>query len=79
MKAWRLLPHDSRPTLWERAGGADVDEWFTVRASTAIFGMASSRRAISILSEIVVVITALGVLVSTHRSSLVTRRVTVAR
>ena len=65
--------------LWERAGSGDVHEWFTVRASRLIFGMAPSHRAISILSEVLIVITALGVLVSMHRRSPTPRRVTLAR
>ena len=53
--------------LWERASGVttiDASEWFTVRLAKWIFDMAPSHRAIVIVSELLILVTALGVLFS---------------
>lgn len=39
-------------------------DWFTVRIARAVFGMAPSRRVVSLISEALVLATAAGVLVS---------------
>lgn len=44
----------------------ETDEWFTVRFAKMIFGLTPSHRAIAIGSEVLVLITAVGVLVSLH-------------
>jgi hypothetical protein len=52
---------------WSRVSSATAgaaNEWFTVRLAYAVFGMAPSHRAISIVSELLIVATALGVLIS---------------
>lgn len=56
-------------TFW-RAGSAalETDEWFTVRFARLIFGLTPSHRAIAIGSEVLVLITAVGVLVSLHHA-----------
>lgn len=48
--------------LWERGGYASSSEWFTVRLAQWVFGMIPSHRAISRISEALVVLTAAGVL-----------------
>jgi len=54
-------------SVWAHAGAVTNDEWFTVRASKAIFGVAPSHRAVSIVSELLVVATAASVFVSLRR------------
>jgi hypothetical protein len=49
------------------AGNAETDEWFTVRFSRLIFGLTPSHREIALASEALVLVTALGVLISLHR------------
>lgn len=53
--------------LWEAGappGGADVDEWFTVRFSQAVFHMTPSHRLINTIGEVLIVATAIGMLLS---------------
>jgi hypothetical protein len=59
--------------FWEKApAGAASGEWFTVRLAYWVFGMAPSHRAIAIVSEILVFVTAIGVLYSVlHRRTVV--------
>jgi hypothetical protein len=50
---------------WERAAltgaaAAVSDEWFTVRIARSVFHMAPSQRAITIVFEAMIVVTALG-------------------
>jgi len=49
------------------AAARDTNEWFTVRFARMVFGMAPSHRAIAWVSEGLVLVTALGVIVSTLR------------
>jgi hypothetical protein len=57
--------------LWSYGlpAGATPDEWFTVRLARAVFHASPSHGAITVLSEILVLITAIGVLLSLHRGS----------
>jgi hypothetical protein len=50
---------------WQRAGGAAgaTDEWFTVRLAQAVFHMTPSHRAIKVASEVLILLTAVGVAV----------------
>jgi hypothetical protein len=53
--------------LWSRAGDTapiDASEWFTVRLAKWIFDMAPSHRSIVITSEVLILVTAAGVLLS---------------
>lgn len=52
--------------LWERAGAlpSSPDEWFTVRLSMAIFRMAPSHRAVTLAGQVLILITAIGMLVA---------------
>jgi hypothetical protein len=53
--------------FWEHGSpprGADIDEWFTVRFSQAVFHMTPSHRSVVIVSEALIVVTAIGILVS---------------
>lgn len=55
--------------LWEHEPARPVShEWFTVRISQFVFGMAPSHRVISRATEALVLITAVGALVSVLRS-----------
>lgn len=53
--------------FYERAGTAISPDWFTVRLSQALFGLAPSRRAITIVSQVLVAVTAAAALVSLRR------------
>lgn len=54
---------------WDRAdGAASSSEWFTVRIAHAVFRMTPSHRAISLISEALILITAGGVLFSLKRA-----------
>lgn len=56
--------------FWEKGGapvGSTPDEWFTVRVSMAIFRMAPSHKAINLAAQVLILITALGMLVTLHR------------
>src|SRR5689334_15774323 len=54
--------------LWEHGGAPPHREWFTVRVATAVFHMTPSHRSITVLSELLLAVTAVGALVSTrHR------------
>lgn len=54
--------------LWEHGGApSSPDEWFTVRFARAVFHMTPSRRAISRAGEALILITAVGLLVSMWR------------
>ncbi len=49
---------------WGALRGSPTDEaWFTQRAARAVFGLAPSRRAISVTFDVLVAVTAVGVLV----------------
>jgi hypothetical protein len=53
--------------LWEHGGAAPraaPEEWFTVRFATAIFHLTPSHRAIKLLGEALILVTAIGMLVS---------------
>jgi hypothetical protein len=53
--------------LWSAGtAGPETDEWFTVRFARLIFGLTPSHRLIALGSEALVLITAIGVLVSLH-------------
>ena len=49
-------------TLWRHGAGAppDSNEWFTVRVSKLVFNAAPSHRAISLTSDLLVLVTAIG-------------------
>src|SRR5579859_7453968 len=58
--------------LWDHASAvqdapAASKEWFTVRVSRAIFGMAPSHRAVAVTSEVLSLVTAVGVLFAMRR------------
>lgn len=55
--------------LYERAGATISPDWFTVRLSHAVFGLAPSRRAITVVSQLLVAVTAAAALVSLRRQS----------
>jgi hypothetical protein len=57
--AWESQPAGTAPP--------DVEEWFTVRMAKAVFGATPSHRAVVVLSEIMIVVTALAALWSLHR------------
>jgi hypothetical protein len=46
--------------------GRETDEWFTVRFARLIFGLTPSHRLIALASEALILVTAIGVLVSLH-------------
>ncbi|MBK7400565.1 MAG: hypothetical protein IPJ34_31020 [Myxococcales bacterium] len=50
----------------EGAGSSAHPEWFTVRLARWVFGMAPSRRAISVTFDALVLVTAVGTLVRAH-------------
>jgi hypothetical protein len=43
-------------------------EWFSVRMAEAVFRLTPSHRGVKLVSEALIFVTALGVLVSSHRS-----------
>lgn len=54
--------------FWSAAPAArQTDEWFTVRFARLVFGLTPSHRAIALGSEALILVTAIGVLVSLHR------------
>ena len=56
--------------FWQHGGGplpAAAHEWFTVRLAFAIFRMAPTHRAITILSQILIFVCAVGMLVALRR------------
>jgi hypothetical protein len=61
--------------LWTQVGASvpvDTSEWFTVRLAKWIFDMAPSHRSIVIASEVLILVTSVGVVFSfreTHRTS----------
>lgn len=55
--------------LWARAGATGADDWFTVRAAYAVFGMAPSHRTLAVLGEALISITAAGVLVTANHAT----------
>ena len=60
--------------VWEHEPARPVShEWFTVRLVRFVFGMAPSHRSISRATEALVLVTALGALVSVLRSRRRTR------
>jgi hypothetical protein len=59
--------------LWQRSSfpsPSDSNEWFTVRLAKWIFDMTPSHRAIVLVSELLILLTATGALVSLRASSL---------
>jgi len=57
--------------LWEQGGApprSAPGEWFTVRVALAIFHMAPSHRSITVLSELLMLVTAAGTLLSMRRA-----------
>ncbi len=57
--------------LWEHGGApprSAPGEWFTVRIATAVFHMAPSHRSITVLSEALIFVSAVGMLISMRRS-----------
>jgi hypothetical protein len=58
--------------LWERGGApprSAPSEWFTVRLALAVFHMAPSHRSITVLSEALIFVTAVGMLISMRRAA----------
>jgi hypothetical protein len=58
--------------LWEHGGappGSAPNEWFTVRIAMAVFRMAPSHRSITIVSEALIFVTAVGMLIAMRRRS----------
>jgi hypothetical protein len=52
-----------------RGGHVPVpQEWFSVRMAEAVFRLTPSHRGVKLVSEALIFVTALGVLVSSHRS-----------
>jgi hypothetical protein len=57
--------------LWEHGGlppGSVPNEWFTVRVARAVFRMTPSHKAITILSEILIFVSAVGMLLALRRT-----------
>ncbi|MFT3770352.1 MAG: hypothetical protein QM820_33410 [Minicystis sp.] len=57
--------------LWEHGGAPPrtaPSEWFTVRIAMAVFHMAPSHKAITVLGQILVFVAAAGMLLSLRRS-----------
>lgn len=57
--------------LWQRApneGASASTEWFTVRLAEAVFHLTPSHQAIKLVSEGLIVVTALGILMSLRNS-----------
>jgi len=57
--------------LWERGGappGTAPEEWFTVRIAMAVFHMAPSHKAITLVAEALILVSAVGMLLSLRRS-----------
>jgi hypothetical protein len=54
--------------FWEREPGpaADTEEWFSIRLAKFVFQMAPTHRSIVIVSEALVIVTAVGVLVASR-------------
>jgi hypothetical protein len=56
--------------LWSHGGApprSAPNEWFTVRIAMAVFHMTPSHRSITVLSEALIVVTAVGMLLSMRR------------
>jgi len=56
--------------LWEHGGApprSAPDEWFTVRVATAVFHLTPSHRSITLISEVLIGVTAIGMLWSLRR------------
>lgn len=52
---------------WERSSSpVDPSEWFTVRIAKAVFHLAPPHKIISQISEVLILITAVGALLSIH-------------
>jgi hypothetical protein len=53
--------------FWEHGGAppSAPGEWFTVRLARAVFHLTPSHRAITVVSELLIGVTAIGMLVST--------------
>jgi hypothetical protein len=56
-----LWGHGSAPP------GSTPDEWFTVRFARAVFHLSPSHHAISRASEVLILLTSVGLLLSMHR------------
>jgi hypothetical protein len=56
--------------FWEHGGAprSSPNEWFTVRIAMAVFHLTPSHRAITVLSELLVLVTAVGMLLSMRRA-----------
>ena len=53
---------------WEKSSSpVDPSEWFTVRIAKAVFHLAPPHRIISRISEVLILATAIGALISIHR------------
>ena len=53
---------------WARsASPVDPSEWFTVRVARAVFHLSPAHHAITRISEILILVTATGMLLSIHR------------
>ena len=76
-QASRFLLHECFLTtiscwLWEHGGappGSVPGEWFTVRIARAVFQLAPSHRSITIASEALIFVSAVGMLHSMRRRS----------
>ena len=59
--------------LWEHGGAPPQrapDEWLTVRVAMAVFHLTPSHRAINLLAEALILVTALGMLLAMRRARL---------
>lgn len=52
---------------WQRSDGGGSDEWFTVRVAQAVFKLTPSHRSIAVVSELLILVTAAGVLFAGRR------------
>lgn len=64
--------------FWDAGGPSanDTDEWFTVRFAKMVFGLTPSHRIIALGSEVLVFITAAGMLFSLYRHHVPTQAAT---
>lgn len=54
--------------FWEKGGAPSApEEWFTVRVATAIFRMTPSHKAVNMTAQALILITAMGMLVTLYR------------
>lgn len=53
---------------WAKSGSpVDPSEWFTVRFASAVFDLSPAHRSITRVFEVLILLTAIGMLVSIHR------------